>query len=596
MDRTVPKTGSEEIELFMRTYYSLLRSSDMIQIETLEESHKAIESSLHVKARSPEPDVAAITYSSLRLPPIMPDVDYILIGQIEKSFVDAGYTDIDRWERVYAPGRRRRVHYDGNRTLATFIASRSDIDDLVPILTAYQIEWNKLHNLLQSEIAKLFLAQNHDRHSSLTDSEAELLAGALQIKCDDMRRIEMIWKPNLLSTLQKIAEKPKKIGLKLLASTVADYRKATAYWWDELEGAASVMDINPMERPVYFVSSNTHSLSNLLSGFAWRHEAELIDYIEEIGHEDLMAEYQGILAQNRPTNRYNFLYYVLKKYLSDRSQQETEKVLADERTIGIHRVPNKHGFQIASQIIEIRSMRSNWADPRLCNATDFDALAESDALIINIDYPLGLAAYHILNRITERVGRLQGVYIMGKAATLNGRIGDVMIPNVIHDEHSRNTYLFNNCFVARDVAPYMAYGMVLDNQKAISAPGTFLQNPTYMSVFYKEGYTDIEMEGGPYLSGIYEAFRPNRHPQNEIVNLHGVPFDVGFLHYASDTPMGRAHNLGTSNLSYSGVDPTYATAIAILRRILSSEAERVRRNRPVTEDNLLPANGVLEQS
>ncbi|MBC7869730.1 MAG: hypothetical protein H7Y09_02735, partial [Chitinophagaceae bacterium] len=72
------------------------------------------------------------------------------------------------------------------------------------------------------------------------------------------------------------------------------------------------------------------------------------------------------------------------------------------------------------------------------------------------------------------------------------------------------------------------------------------------------------------------AYRPNRHPRNEIVNLYGVPFEVGFLHYASDTPFGRGHNLGTSNLSYAGVDPTYATAVAILRRIFQLETERLR--------------------
>ena len=151
-------------------------------------------------------------------------------------------------------------------------------------------------------------------------------------------------------------------------------------------------------------------------------------------------------------------------------------------------------------------------------------MRSSSTLIILWD----LASYEILNRITERAGHLLGIYIMGKAATLNGRVGDVMIPNVVHDEHSQNTYLFDNCFTARDVVPFMTYGMVLDNQKAISAPGTYLQNPTYMSVFYHEGYTDIEMEAGPYLSAIYEAYRPKRHPQNEVVNLYGVPFDLGF--------------------------------------------------------------------
>ncbi|MCA9978425.1 MAG: hypothetical protein KC413_21845, partial [Anaerolineales bacterium] len=96
-----------------------------------------------------------------------------------------------------------------------------------------------------------------------------------------------------------------------------------------------------------------------------------------------------------------------------------------------------------------------------------------------------------------------------------------------------------------------------------------------MSVFYQEGYTDMEMEAGPYLSGIYEMVRPTRHPYNELVNLYQAPFPVGILHYASDTPFSKGTNLGAQNLSYFGMDPTYATMIAILRSILTAEVEAI---------------------
>jgi hypothetical protein len=331
------------------------------------------------------------------------------------------------------------------------------------------------------------------------------------------------------------------------------------------------------QRPVYFVSSNIHSLPNLLSGYARREEHNLLAYVQSSGHEGLAAEYRAIQEDDSNVDLGNFLYYLLKEYLSDSGQSaQVQEVLAEEDAIGIHRVSNKHGFDIEAQVIEVARLRPSWFDPRLVNGIDHSVLEDSNAVILNIDYPLGVAAYEMLSRITEHVGWLLGVYGMGKAATLNGRIGDVMIPNVIHDEHSQNTYMFNNCFSAQDVAPYLAKGMVLDNQKAVSARGTFLQNPRYMSVFYHEGYTDIEMEGGPYLSAIYEAYRPKRHPVNEIVNLYTVPFDVGFLHYASDTPFGRGQNLGAGSLNYAGVDSTYATAVAILRRILKQESCRIR--------------------
>ncbi len=572
MDRTVPKTGSEEIELYMRTYYSLLRSTHTIQIETLVESHMAMDSSLHVHARDPKPDVSALVYTSLRLPACMTEVDFVVLGQLEKSFVDANFP-VTTWERVYAPGRRRRMHFDRDRRLAVFVASRSDIDDLIPILTAYQIEWNKLHPLLQSEVAKLFLTQYRERRTPLTESELSMLASALEMDAADLHRLETAWGRHFVATLHAMSHGRKQIGIRQIAGSLADYRRATSRWWDDLaDQVHERLDLE--DRPVYFVSSNTHSLANLLTGFALREEKKLLHYIESRGHEQLMEEYRTIQADSSATNKPNFLYYILKKYLSDEGDDPANRLRDDETSIGIHRIPSRHGFDIEAQVIEVNKLRADWLDPRLYDGMDYGWLARSDALILNVDYPLGLGAYEILMRVTEKVFRLLGVYIMGKAATLNGRIGDVMISNVVHDEHSQNTFLFNNCFSAQDVAPFLTYGMVLDNQKAISAYGTFLQSPRYMSVFYHEGYTVIEMEAGPYLSSVYEAVRPKRHPQNEIVNLYGAPFDVGILHYASDTPFTKGKNLGT-NLSYAGVDPTYATAIAILHRILGCEAERI---------------------
>ncbi len=106
-------------------------------------------------------------------------------------------------------------------------------------------------------------------------------------------------------------------------------------------------------------------------------------------------------------------------------------------------------------------------------------------------------------------------------------------------------------------------------------PGTFLQNHDYMDVFYREGYTDIEMEAGPYLSAIYEMVRPLRHPVNEVVNLYELPFDLGMLHYASDKPLSKGMNLGAASLSYFGMDPTYASGVAVLQRIFRKEQARL---------------------
>ena len=51
MERTVPRTDSDEIDLYIRTFYSLMRSSGEIKIEALVESHIGTDSLLHAHAR-----------------------------------------------------------------------------------------------------------------------------------------------------------------------------------------------------------------------------------------------------------------------------------------------------------------------------------------------------------------------------------------------------------------------------------------------------------------------------------------------------------------------------------------------------------------
>ena len=573
MERTVPSTASEEIELYQRTYYSLLRTTDEVQIRALVESHTRMQSALHVKAGEPEIDLDALIYASLRLPPCILQVRLVVMTPSERALKEGDYPDIDTWRPVSAPGRRRRMRFDGKETLAAFIASRSDIDDLIPTLTAYQIEWNKVHLRLHNTSVVDRLTACVEGRRTVDEPLREELCRLLEFSPRDLARLEAAWGAQFVPTLLAMARRRKRFAVRLLSGSYVDYRRATRHWWQH------IVDTVPTplsQRPVYFVSSNTHSLVNLLTGCALRREEELLRFIEESGDSALQAEYRAIQEEEVPSSRENFLYYVMKKYARTPRGQAAARACREEmRTAGIWHVESLHYLDVDAQVIELCAIRPEWLDPRV-RIDGLEYLRDSDAVILNIDYPLGLAAYRILVEVATGVGRLEGLYVLGKAATLNGRVGDVMIPNVVHDEHSQNTYLFPNSFTATDVRPYLMYGTVLDNQKAISVRGTFLQNRQYMDVFYREGFTDIEMEAGPYLSAVYEAIRPKRYPVDEIVNLYPAPFEIGILHYASDTPFTRSHTLAES-LSYFGMDATYACSVAILRRILEREVEVVRK-------------------
>ncbi len=567
MERTVPKIASEEIELYLRTLYSLLRSTTEIQIKTLEEVHAGMNSLLHPFARQEAADTSAFIYSLLRLPDCMPDVKVVALGQSTSVFENHGYMGVENWTPVHTRARRRRCFFDGKGKLACFIASRSDIEDVIPVMTAYQIEWNKLHITL-NQLPSSFVIDKIVNDPS----EFSKLADFLHLSEEDLRRFEVIWGNEFISNLKRIKANKCDLRVNLLAGSLSEYWKATRAWWENIENSCNLAT----ERPVYFISSNPHSIPNLLTGFALKKEELLINYLKTSDEGNLYEEFKIIKNKQEEASLENLLYYVFKKaQQTPQFNYLRQEQLENETENGITRINSQHYFDVDAQIIEINKINLDEIDPRLRNNSDYEILKQSDAIILNIDYPLGLAAYNILTKIAEHSSTILGVYIQGKAATLNGVMGDVMIPNVVYDEHSQNTYMFNNVFSARDVADNLIYGTVLDNQKAVTVLGTFLQNGKLADVFYREGYSDIEMEAGPYLSAVFEMYRPTRHPINEIVNLYNLNFDLGMLHYASDTPLSKGKNLGAGTLSYFGMDSTYASSLAILKRIFTVEKNRL---------------------
>jgi hypothetical protein len=73
------------------------------------------------------------------------------------------------------------------------------------------------------------------------------------------------------------------------------------------------------------------------------------------------------------------------------------------------------------------------------------------------------------------------------------------------------------------------------------------------------------------LDACFEIVQPDRYPIGESVNMAQINLDLGIVHYASDTPYTQARTLGARGLSYRGMDSTYASAIAVARRILQRE-------------------------
>src|SRR6266508_3256950 len=401
-------SGKHAVELYVRTYTTMLQSSGDIKVESLVQAHLGMGSVLHPLAAQPESDMGALLYAARRLPAAINRCRRVIMGQSPQGFRAVLGADIMGWEAVKAPARRRRWYHDGQNTLAVLIASTSDIDDLVPTLVAFQIEWNKMHRSLQDV--------------SLSDEDARQATGASP---DDWRRLREAWGDAFDSNLAAIKRDECRIVLRLIGGSHLGFARNASRWW--LPVAAAMDELGARDAPIYFVSSNAHSLINVLTGVARRIEKEIVDWIATSDSE-LEEERRKLEAGHSRASRQNWLYYGARQVFDASPHRERlRKWRAElEAANGVRHIPAVGtGVDSAAQVFMLSKLDPSTIDPRV-GAVDERKLRESDACIINVDYPLGEAAYHILRQVAEQAAWVAGVYVPGKAATLNADVGDVM--------------------------------------------------------------------------------------------------------------------------------------------------------------------------
>src|SRR4029077_4914207 len=103
-------SGKRAVELYVRTYTTMLQSSGDIKIESLVQAHLMMGSVLHPLAAAPQSDMGALLYAVRRLPEAIDKCRQVVMGQSPQGFKAVLRHDILSWRGGQAPGRRRRRH------------------------------------------------------------------------------------------------------------------------------------------------------------------------------------------------------------------------------------------------------------------------------------------------------------------------------------------------------------------------------------------------------------------------------------------------------------------------------------------------------
>ncbi len=130
-------------------------------------------------------------------------------------------------------------------------------------------------------------------------------------------------------------------------------------------------DLGVADRPLYLVSSNTHSLANLFSGLPRTHEDEVVRWIDRDGPPDLRDELERFREGRARGSWENFLYYAGRDAL-------------EPRATGVTHRSSGTALRVSAQVMPLERLQPELFDPRL---SDVDPGSRSVARPRRVQHP-----------------------------------------------------------------------------------------------------------------------------------------------------------------------------------------------------------------
>ena len=103
---------------------------------------------------------------------------------------------------------------------------------------------------------------------------------------------------------------------------------------------------------MYFVSSNPHSLVNLVTTSAGASEDEIVDFVESNGPDYLTEELERFRTGRTEGSWENFLYYGARLYYEAQPEDGPawQRRRAHERELGVKHLSSRTGLRVSAQV------------------------------------------------------------------------------------------------------------------------------------------------------------------------------------------------------------------------------------------------------
>ncbi len=112
---------------------------------------------------------------------------------------------------------------------------------------------------------------------------------ALGGNVDDWTRLEESWGELFAERMAAVAEGGTlSLHIRMLGGSHVGYARTTRRWWAPVRAELAAQA--PVDGPLYFISSNSHSIVNIATAVAREREAALVAYVESLPETDILSE------------------------------------------------------------------------------------------------------------------------------------------------------------------------------------------------------------------------------------------------------------------------------------------------------------------
>lgn len=507
--------------------------------------YQALQPALHPLVCEPtEIDFAALEYAVRRLPANVTRVfAFLLTDQLPEGFCppQAYFPDVptaarrrDIWETL--PGKNVVLLRDG----------MSDLIDLVSCLCLYSVEARKIRRRVQTPaaVAALFAAVNR---------EPESASAGFPFSEEEVSRFSRVWPDRPLDRVWEIVRHREMFSIRVQRRKNGYNSRRSELWTAQVGSAAKeLLGIHPAgfeeDLPVHIISSNTHSVTNCLNPWYTDSGSEILEWGRSVGHPLTRKEWRVERDLIYALARDFFLALPDSSVAAQRTAREN----------GILRLKETASTGIQVQIVDLGKTDFARIDPGVDQTS-----AGHRAIIVNIDYAFGEQAQHIIRNLLMLFGtRVRSISLLGKAGSLVGQRGDVLVPTAFIAQDSDQFEPFPerdaDCLerLRGRLEPNMAHVGPL-----LTVNGTLLQNRTMLH-FYRRlwGCVGLEMEGFHYYRQVVDSAE---------LGVVSPQVTTRSYYYVSDLPLDVTATLSTPLGSTEGIPPLYAITRQILSEILS---------------------------